>query len=521
MNLNCAKFIACILCFLIIYSSSAFAANNTISLSIEAVGDTDASLLLLPVPNNTIPLHSNLRIKYKDIVINAKFHLVTLWPTTDGESYIRTLLIDAADLKGFTGQLLFVWSTTPNKNMPSKNVKNSNLLSVEQLRLLTKTNTRKPRLVYPSQPWLRQSLLLHPLNQRYETDWYVLPQQKYAHFVTNKATLLQKGYPPEKTAQWLYDRPQAIYQLFIMTEDKQWLNKGNELTDFYKQHIDENGQFDLTKRFDPKYLMPKGLAYQYLLNADATSLTTLKKIFKSSLGWDEEYSLSRGFWTERNQAAALNVAVTYWELTNDKQALNRINDIINATVAMTFNPESDWPVRGCPQHGFKSHEGWGDDTAACSPWMMALLGDALWRYYRLTGDEKSASLLDAFGDFILNHGIYFGDKRVHNIVIPKYIVSIDNQEQEELNQWSDPQHACDVGALLGKSVYIKTLKNEDAFLVKELFRSLVKQCKGSYHKLITEKKATEYWPLMPPRRFGWMYSSTSDLPWLVGRLLEN
>jgi len=305
-----------------------------------------------------------------------------------------------------------------------------------------------------------------------------------------------------------------------MTEDKQWLTKANTLADFYQEHLDEDGQFTLKKRFDPKYLMPAGLAFQYLLNADEGALKALTSMFQLSLDWDEKYSLSRGFWTERNQAAALNVAVRYWELTQDKEALSRINDIIDATVKMTFNPGSNWPIRGCPQHSFKSHEGWGDDTAACSPWMMALLGDALWHYYRLTGDEKASALLNAFGDFILNDGIYYGDKRVKNIVIPKYIVSMENPEQEELNQWSDPQHACDVAALLGKSIYIKELKGQDAFVVKELFRSLVEQCKGSYQRLKAEKTEKKFWTLMPPRRFAWMYSSTSDLPWLVDRLLN-
>lgn len=499
--------------FIAIYTSPAFAANNTIELTIEA--PTDASLLLLPIPNEAVPVHSQLSLNYKNIPINVNFHIATLWPNTQSELYIRTLLIDSAELKGFVGKLTFVWSNTPSDNATKVTT-----LSNEQLRLIVSSKQRKVHLVYPSQNWLRNSVLLHPLEQSYDVDWYVLPQQKYAHFITNKAVLLEKGYPPEKSGQWLYDRPQALYQLYIMTEDKHWLNQANDLANFYQQHIDENGQFTLTKRFDPKYLMPKGLAFQYLLNADETALDTLKRIFHRSLDWDEKYNLSRGFWTERNQAAALNVAVTYWELTSDKAALNRINDIVDATVKMTFNPESNWPVRGCPQHSFKSHEGWGDDTAACSPWMMALLGDALWRYYRLTGDEKAASLLNAFGDFVLNYGIYFGDKRVKNIVIPKYIVSMDNPKQEELDQWSNPQHACDVAALLGKSVYIKQIKKQDGFMVKELFRSLVEQCKGAYLKLKAEKKEKDYWPLMPPRRFGWMYSSTSDLPWLVNHLLN-
>ncbi len=94
---------------------------------------------------------------------------------------------------------------------------------------------------------------------------------------------------------------------------------------------------------------------------------------------------------------------------------------------------------------------------------MALLGDALWRFYLLTEDKRAAALLDAFGDFIFNLGVFYGDKRVKNIIIPKYIVSIENAEQEELNQWTDPQHTCDVAGLLGKSVYIKDKAGSDNF----------------------------------------------------------
>ncbi|WP_159816977.1 hypothetical protein [Colwellia sp. 20A7] len=510
INLNSILLFISLFVFSALFTVSA---NNTIS--IDIANDDDASLLMLPIPNEVISVRSNLAVYYKDIPINATFYMAAEWPNSESTVYVRTLLIDSPELKGFSGKLSFVWSNTRTEN--SRSV--TRILD-KDLRVALSSKTRTANLVYPSKHWLRQSLLLHPMDQRYETDWYVLPQEKYAHFVTNKEALLKKGYPPKKAAQWLYDRPQALYQLYIMTEDKQWLTKANTLADFYQEHLDEDGQFTLKNRFDPKYLMPAGLAFQYLLNADESALKALTSMFQLSLDWDEKYSLSRGFWTERNQAAALNVAVRYWELTQDKEALLRINDIIDATVKMTFNPESNWPIRGCPQHSFKSHEGWGDDTAACSPWMMALLGDALWHYYRLTGDEKASALLNAFGDFILNNGIYYGDKRVKNIVIPKYIVSMENPEQEELNQWSDPQHACDVAALLGKSVYIKELKGQDAFVVKELFRSLVEQCKGSYQRLKAEKTEKKFWTLMPPRRFAWMYSSTSDLPWLVDRLLN-
>ena len=499
---------------LCVFSNHSFSAENNITFnvaSIDNVSSDDSLFLLLPVPNQRIAFNSEFFLKENNQPIKANYRVINAWPTTKNERFTRLLSIEVSGLQvsakpGTLKKLTLSWVDT-DKVLPFQG---GNAIG-----------SVKSQLVYPSKSWLVQSLLLHP-GQTVESDWYTEPQKKYAHYVTNQALLTKKGYPRDKTSQWLYDRPQALYQLFLMTEQQTWLTSANELADFYIKNIDEKGLFVLKKSFDPKLLMPKGVLYRYLLSGDFTAKQALHRMFERSFDWDESYSLGRGFWTERNQAAALNVAVSYWELTGDETALKRINNIIDATVTMTFNPVNDWPLRGCPQHSFKSHEGWGDDSPACSPWMMALLGDALWRFYQLTGDKRAASLIDAFGDFVLNHGIYYGDKRVRNIVIPKYIVSMENPKQEELNQWTDPQHVCDVAALLGKSAYIKQQSKQDDFMVKTLFSALLEQCAQSYAKWQQEQKkqqAKEYWEIRPPRRFGWMYSTTSDLPWLAHLML--
>ncbi len=471
--------------------------------------------LLLPVPKGAISVDASVQISIDQKLLKTNFFLVNTWPNNQigtikksvDKSYIRLLLIEIEKQAIYPTQLKVSWRNHQQQQLVSKTS------------LMPTTAT----LIYPSQSWLAQALLLHPKYNQDDNKWYIEPQKKYAKYFTNQTLLTENGYSPEKSSQWLYDRPQAIYQLFIMSGERQWLTQGNRLSRFYQQHIDDEGQFTLRSRFDAKYLMPKGLLYDFLLSGNNQAKNALKKIFQASLAWDEHYSASRGFWTERNQAAALNTAISYWEISHDETALARINSIIEATIEMTFNPQNDWSLRGCPQHSFKSHEGWGDDSPACSPWMMALLGDALWRFYRLTGDKNAAALIDAFGDFILNHGLFYGDKRVNNIVVPKYIVAIENSEQEELNQWTDPQHACDVAALLGKSVYIKEVSGDDSFMVKTLFSALLEQCQLSYDRLKQEQKKhklKEYWSLKPPRRFAWLYSTTSDLPWLNLRLIS-
>ena len=498
------------------FSKHSLCAENNIKFDVQfdkKVSDEGSFFLLLPVPQQHFLLNSQFFLTESSIPIEANFKVLNTWPTMNSEKFIRLLSIEVSVLQFSSKilsprQLTLSWKTTDKP------------LSVQQINA---TKSALSQLVYPAMPWLKKNILLHPA-QSVDNDWYIEPQKKYAHYVTNQTLMTNKGYPASNAGQWLYDRPQAIYQLYLMSGEKEWLGKANELADFYISNIDESGMFMLKKNFDPKYLMPKGLLYRYLLTGDVEAIKALKRIYERSLDWDENYTLRRGFWTERNQAAALNVAVSYWELSNDEAALKRVNEIIDATVAMTFNPSNNWSLRGCPQHSFKSHEGWGDDTPACSPWMMALLADALWRFYQLTDDVRAASLIDAFGDFVINHGIYYGNAKVKNIVIPKYIVSINNPKQEELNQWTDPQHACDVAALLGKSAYIKQKSSRDNFLVKTLFNTLLEQCEGIYTKLKkaqSSKREKNYWVLKPPRRFGWIYSTTSDLPWLKSTLLND
>ncbi len=457
------------------------------------------SQLLLPVPNHLISIDSNIQLTEMNIPIDIKYKILNQWPTFTEKKYIRLLLLEVNHLPGDDLSLELKWGDGGIKDEDPK-------LNLHQ----------GTTLVFPSSNWLAQSVLLHPSAQHETSNWYTQALSSYAHFITDQKALSKMGYPMTRAAQWLYDKPQAIYQLFIVSGNKKWLSRGDDLANFYINNIDGSGLFKLIDKNDVKYLMPKGLLYSYFLSGNIKAKEALTNIYQNSLMWEPEYDLERGFWTERNQAAALNTAISYWEVTGDRSAFSRINQIIDATVEMTFNPVNNWSLVGCPQHTLQSHEGQGGSSPTCSPWMMALLSDALWRFYRLTGDVRAASLIDAFGDFVLNYGIYWGDEKVDRIVIPKYLAILQNSRYENHDQWSDYQHTCDVAALLGKSVYIK--KRSD-ILLKELFSVFVQQCKAGLERTKVKQGREHYWTITPPRRFNWMFSSTSDLPWLADFLL--
>ena len=404
------------------------------------------SVFILPVPNLKIAINTKLSLHINDEKIASDFAVLNTWHNNQSSKFIRLLAIDISNhenLKQPPHSIKFSLKWVPaEKELPTNNI-------------FTNTQTY---LVYPSISWLGESVLLQPENHAIDNSWYTDPQTLYANFVTDETLLEQRGYPRTHQSQWLFDRVRAIFQLFILTNDDKWLKAGIKLSHFYTTNIDDSGSF-LGNNFDLKFLMPNGLLYYYLLTGDKQIISVLKAFYEKSLSWDPTYDGGYKFWTERHQAAALNIAIAYWEVTGSIEAKNRIDDIIEATVQMVFNPREGWALRGCPQHTYKSHEGKAGDSPVCSPWMMALLSDGLWRYYRLSNDKKSAALLNAFGDFIQNHGIHFADKRLKNMVLPLYLSSMDNESLQIKNQWTDRQHACDVAGLIGKSLYIKKTNN--------------------------------------------------------------
>jgi hypothetical protein len=483
-----------ILCFYII-SLKGLAQDYTIQFSTPA----GKNLFLLPVPNKKIAITAEINITNNGERIDSNFSVLNVWASNNKDKFIRLLLIEVK-----------------NSNKVKKNSTQNYVVdwvnSETQTRFKIQAIVSSPYLVYPSKSWLAESILLHPKASNINTDWYIEPQTLFANFITDVPLLTQHGYSPNKHSQWLFDRPRAIYQMFIMTGDERWLTEGEKLAEFYLKNLDDTGRFTLKKELDLKYLMPNGLLYHYFLTGDNTIESVLKNIFTLSLQWSPNYENRRKFWTERHQASALNAAISYWEISGSTEAKLRIDEILDATVKMVFYPQGKWTIKNCPQHTYISHEGKAGQSPVCSPWMMALLADGLWRYYLLTQDKRAAALLNAFGDFVLNDGIYFADERMKNKVLPLYLASISNKLLEIRNQWTDGQHTCDISGLIGKALYIKKLEGEDSFILKELFNVFIEQCKNIANK--GSKNKQNYILMLPPRRFGWTYSTTSDLPWL-------
>jgi hypothetical protein len=456
---------------------------------------------LLPMPNRVLALDSDISLVLNGSQIDARVFSKLLWPSIDKPQFVRLLVIEFKQAPQGRDILQIHWG---KGNKPLRRYFAS---------------TENTTLISPNMAWLREAILLQPTSSD-TMSWYVDAQRLHAAYVSDEAQMAQKKYPLQQPSQWLYDKPKALSQLYLLSEDERVLDWSKKYAQFYASNIDEDGYFALTKYQDIKYSNSVGLLYNYLLSGDRLYESTIYRIYAASTKWDAAYELGRGFWTERNQAAALNSAISEWELTNSQGAHTRIVDIIDETYQMTFWPVNDWPLRNCPQHTIKSHEGKGGNSPVCSPWMMALLSDALWRYYLLSDDVKSASLISAFTDFFVQHGSYNELRKGKEIVAPFYLVAFERAELVERNVWTDPQHNCDLAGMLGKGLYIKTKTNSDVQAAKKTFKIFANMCRQDLETVTKRYKKKGQAPLKPPRRFGWTYSSTSDLPWLADMFLN-
>lgn len=479
-----------------VLSNFSFAESHQLDIKVPR----GVKVISVPFPQEELMLDSKVSVSLDARILPANISYSLLWPQKDETPRsIRVLNIEFDEIPVNSSLVSLKWQVSDR------------LLKKSQLSTMLNA-----QMVYPDLNWLRRVLLLTN-NNGVEEGWYRDIQKLTAIYLADETLLAKKGYPKSVASQWLYDKPQAFYQLFLTDGDHKFKRQADRYVAFYKNQIDAKGYFKLSKPKDIKYLMGRSLVYSFLLNQNYSSLETLERMFNASLDWPSTYS-GKGFWTERHHAAAMNIAISFWEVSGREDAKKRVDELVEGIFQMTFSPHADWPVRGCPQHTFNSHEGWGDNTPACSPWMMALIADNLWRYYLLTSDKKSSLLLSSFVDFLLVEGTYIANEgKIKGHLVPKYLVSLDNSKQEELDPWSDREHTCDVAAMVGKGVFIKRQLGKDYLRHKKLFNQLSGLCKLKHLAIVEKYKYVKLTQISskPPRKFNWQYSSTDDLPWLM------
>lgn len=422
------------------------------------------------------------------------------WPARGNISYVRGLTLTTEASINVEDQFILTWGE--NKNNALSHPVNVSLLNYVPAKF--------------SVSWLSHILYapLRPSDDDF-LKWFQRAYLKFGDYVTDdlKVSKAKNKISYMNASPWLYDRPYTLYQLYFKTGDFHWLKEAHSAALFYEKNISPEGYFLLKKRHDLKYLIPSGLLIDYIFYPRKSLLDTINKMYENSLTWPVKYKTSQGFWTERHLASALSLAITEWEVQGDSHSFSRILALIEGTKSSLVFGEN--ASGGCIQHQLSAHEGKGGKTMVCSSWMNALVVEQLWRFYLLTFNHDSKSLIISLANQVLNKGVYQGwGVHMKDYKVPRYLQFFNDSKRRELDQWTDMHHACDVAGMLSKAAFLLKQDGKEYRLQKDMTLSLLKTCK----KTLSRANVVKTWSLSPLRKFNWWFSSTGNLEWLMEQL---
>ena len=188
---------------------------------------------------------------------------------------------------------------------------------------------------------------------------------------------------------WLYDRGTTMYRGYVRRGDQLTLESAYRETAIYRAGISGSGASTRISipgsADDLKYHYTQNLAIHYLLTGDDRFRESAEDVAtRVSALWDNfAYAGGDKFWTERHAGFSL-LAYVWARIVTDDQAATleqRAKSHVDAYLAMQATYPEGWtdPDARCFAHTAAAH---GEDygTWGCSPWMSAILAEALDAY---------------------------------------------------------------------------------------------------------------------------------------------
>lgn len=379
--------------------------------------------------------------------------------------------------------------------------------------------------VYATLPagWLSQTLLRGPASAS-GTDpslaWWDAAMQGYAATAVNEvaATVPTSAYIPYTTEAepWLFDRALTLFGLYIRTGDVHWLRHAHRAAQWYASRVTADGIFSLVSYKDLKYSYGASLLTDYFLTGDAALRAPIARIGAAGMAeWGSTYSPSQNFWTERHQAYALRAALAAFALTGDATQAARATAQARLVVQMSQNPAQ------CPLHTVEQHEGdTGDKRMMCSPWMGALLSDAMMEYYIASEDANTLRWLAGMGDFVRKHALYDGGiehPELNGLKMTWYLAGAGEHYEDGQRGWGDMEHSCDVGGMSARAAWAKRQLGEDAAPTQQVAQQMLGTCQYVLDYWHRSTPTLAQWRLTPARKFNWWFGSPLGYDWFLTR----
>jgi hypothetical protein len=335
---------------------------------------------------------------------------------------------------------------------------------------------------------------------------------------------------------WLYDRPFALWNVYVQTGNAKWLRHAHRASQFYASLIApddtrvpyKRGGFTrkaptwATDPGDAKYSLSGGLFAAYLLTGDARLLDKLRAIgefqAKHVITRLFPYDRTSGLWTERHLGAALAGQLYAFEATGDAVFRSKALEIVAGMRQDVESPPPGYPsaseMRGVLFHRSEVHEGGETPDLYMSPWMAALLGETLWHYYMISDDPVALRFLSDYAQLIAERGIYneASDPHLGTYWAPWYGLGLRNGYTDD-GIYGDVEHAMDVLGLLARGRWARERLGQPVDQINVQMGRLSTTARYTLQGWKRDSATLPRYRLSPTRKFGWWFGSTFDQSW--------
>ncbi|MCI2282241.1 Ig-like domain-containing protein [Colwellia sp. MSW7] len=260
----------------------------------------------IPFPKNYLYGIDKFRLfdeNGQEVAIAAKEILT--WRNSDGENNsIRSVLVQL-ELAFKTNEygllssrdLILEWGVERIVNdLPIEPVRDSWVL-VDDEEFSASDNIYEPQAYALFQPdWYGDSVIktrLLPFNNNQDFSAYDAAFKLFGDTAINQVDprVIDDNLIPyrDSYAAWLFDRAMTIYQLAFRAGEFKYLRAAHRASQFYLQHINDQGFFSLKPSNDMKYSYGESLVAEYILFGDERIPDTVKKMVPAWDSFDSNY----------------------------------------------------------------------------------------------------------------------------------------------------------------------------------------------------------------------------------------
>ncbi len=317
---------------------------------------------------------------------------------------------------------------------------------------------------------------------------------------------------------WLFDRATCYYRLYARTGEQPYLEAAYRAASFLRRHTrmegPDAGAF-LPKGPDVKYVYPRAMHLHYLLTGDerasAAGAAMAKFCFER---WEPGYhperyrpvspdldpEAGRLFWSPRHEAYGFLGILHGFELTGNEDYWKRAREYADVLFEHQSRPPDGRPADG----SFRQDWALYDPSesllpGATSAWMTAILLDALFNYWRLSGDDCVPAMVTRFCDFLDRRGLEPDGSRAYYV--------IDCFGSESASEAPGPQeqgmerHDTELAATFAMGIYFSRDREQRARYRRRFDRLLSEAARLDLNR--------------PPRCFNWALQSSSQMAYFL------